>query len=100
MHQLDNNMAQSPPNSRRKEEPADMTVREWSLKARMVSRENTRSRRFSSSYITSFREDSRSFRTNITISSTASSPGYNLKGNNNIHISSAVNHLIVYDLIA
>ncbi|XP_057481360.1 uncharacterized protein LOC130768342 [Actinidia eriantha] len=54
----------------------DFDLREWAVKTKMVSRENTKSRRFSASYITSFREDTRSFRSNITISSTASSPGY------------------------
>lgn len=73
-------MAQSPLNSRPRDELAESNLREWTLKARMISRENTKSRRFSSSYIRSFREDSRSFRSNITISSsTASSPGYNLR---------------------
>ncbi|GJZ92203.1 hypothetical protein Tco_0664268 [Tanacetum coccineum] len=55
-------------------------LKEWGVKARMISRENTMSRRFSSSYITSFREDAcKSFRSNFTISSTASSPGYTRK---------------------
>ncbi|XP_057491434.1 uncharacterized protein LOC130777181 [Actinidia eriantha] len=57
----------------------DFNLRDWAVKAKMVSRENTNSRRFSASYIRSFREDTRSFRSNITISSTASSPGYTLK---------------------
>ncbi|XP_050230558.1 uncharacterized protein LOC126679551 isoform X2 [Mercurialis annua] len=57
----------------------DFSLREWGLKAQ-ISRENTRSRRFSGSHIRSFREDAaRSFRSSITISSTASSPGYPLK---------------------
>ncbi|KAL8123856.1 uncharacterized protein LOC141717862 isoform X2 [Apium graveolens] len=72
-------MAQSPLNSRRPSDITETNQREWSLRARMISRENTRSRRFSASYIASLREDSRSFRSNFTISSTASSPGYNLK---------------------
>lgn len=72
-------MAQSPLNSRRPSDITESNQREWSLRARMISRENTRSRRFSASYIASLREDSRSFRSNFTISSTASSPGYNLK---------------------
>lgn len=68
--------------SRRQDEPSsDFNLREWALKARMISRENTNSRRFSASNIRSFREDTRSFRSNITISSTASSPGYPLRGN-------------------
>ncbi|KAJ6364829.1 hypothetical protein OIU76_029740 [Salix suchowensis] len=53
-------------------------LREWAFKAQN-SRENTRSRRFSGSNIRSFREDARSFRSNTTISSTASSPGYSLR---------------------
>ncbi|KAE9449434.1 hypothetical protein C3L33_18667, partial [Rhododendron williamsianum] len=59
----------------------DFNLREWALKAKMVSRENTHSRRFSApSFRSSFREDpNKSFRSNITISSTASSPGYTLK---------------------
>ncbi|PHU00984.1 hypothetical protein BC332_30771 [Capsicum chinense] len=47
------------------------------LKAK-ISRENTNSRRFSASYI-SFREDAKSFRSNILISSIVSSPGYTLR---------------------
>ncbi|KAF9618260.1 hypothetical protein IFM89_000895 [Coptis chinensis] len=60
--------------SRRFEEP-EFNVREWGLKAR-ISRENTKSRRFSASHLTSFREETRSFRSNVSFSSTASSPGY------------------------
>ncbi|KAK9272903.1 hypothetical protein L1049_003282 [Liquidambar formosana] len=69
-------MEQSSLNSRRRDEP-EFNLREWAVKAR-ISRENTNSRRFSASNIirSSFREDARSFRSNITISSTASSPGY------------------------
>ncbi|CAI9110707.1 OLC1v1010775C1 [Oldenlandia corymbosa var. corymbosa] len=63
--------------SRRRDDP-EFNLKEWALKAR-ISRENTGSRRFSASNIRSFREDARSFRSNITISSTASSPGYTLK---------------------
>ncbi|XWS46401.1 hypothetical protein CRYUN_Cryun14cG0062700 [Craigia yunnanensis] len=70
-------MEQSSYCSRRHDEP-EFNLREWGLKAR-ISRENTTSRRYSASYIRSFREDARSFRSNITISSTASSPGYSLK---------------------
>ncbi|PHT48352.1 hypothetical protein CQW23_12560 [Capsicum baccatum] len=44
-----------------------------------ISRENTNSRRFSASYIGSFREDAKCFRSNIPISSTVSSPGYTLR---------------------
>ncbi|CBI16854.3 hypothetical protein VitviT2T_021931 [Vitis vinifera] len=54
----------------------EFNLREWARKAR-ISRENTTSRRFSASNIR--REDTRSFRSNITISSTASSPGYTLR---------------------
>ncbi|KAL7608277.1 hypothetical protein Lser_V15G12491 [Lactuca serriola] len=58
----------------------DQNFKEVGVKARMISRDNTISRRFSSSRITSFREDAcKSFRSNFTISSTASSPGYTLK---------------------
>ncbi|KAH9622735.1 hypothetical protein KSS87_018578 [Heliosperma pusillum] len=58
----------------------EFNLKEWHLRAR-ISKENTsNSRRYSSSYIRSFREDSsRSFRSNFTISSTASSPGYHNK---------------------
>ncbi|KAK4834689.1 hypothetical protein QYF36_026873 [Acer negundo] len=60
----------------RASEETEFNLREWGLKAR-ISRETTISRRFSASNITSFREDTcRSFRSNFTISSTASSPGY------------------------
>ncbi|XP_059670567.1 uncharacterized protein LOC132316077 isoform X2 [Cornus florida] len=72
-------MEQSPlstSTSRRRDEP-EFNLREWALKSR-ISRENTRSRRFSASNIIR-REDTRSFRSNITISSTPSSPGYSLK---------------------
>ncbi|XP_022769636.1 uncharacterized protein LOC111313237 [Durio zibethinus] len=70
-------MERSSFSSRRYDEP-EFNLREWGLKAR-ISRENTTSRRYSASYIRSFREDARSFRSNITISSTASSPGYSFK---------------------
>ncbi|MED6106079.1 hypothetical protein PIB30_001473 [Stylosanthes scabra] len=63
--------------SRRRDE-SEFNLREWGMKGR-ISRENTNSRRYSGSYMRSFREDTRSFRSNITISSTASSPGYPLK---------------------
>ncbi|XP_031255870.1 uncharacterized protein LOC116113849 [Pistacia vera] len=56
----------------------DFNLREWAFKARL-SRDNTNSRRFSASHIRSFREDAPSFRSNFTISSTASSPGYTLR---------------------
>ncbi|KAH7532884.1 hypothetical protein FEM48_Zijuj04G0069900 [Ziziphus jujuba var. spinosa] len=70
-------MEKSPYTSRRREE-AEFNLREWGAKAR-ISRENTNSRRYSASYIRSFREDATSFRSSITISSTASSPGYCLR---------------------
>ncbi|XP_019173087.1 PREDICTED: junctional sarcoplasmic reticulum protein 1-like [Ipomoea nil] len=62
------------------EEQPEFNFSDWGLKAK-ITRENTNSRRFSASYITSFREEyaNKSFRSNLTISSTASSPGYNLK---------------------
>ncbi|XP_004304143.1 PREDICTED: uncharacterized protein LOC101293803 [Fragaria vesca subsp. vesca] len=71
-------MEESPFSSRGRDEP-EFSLRDWAVKARGISRENTNSRRFSASYIRSFREDTRSFRSNITISSTASSPGYALR---------------------
>ncbi|ESQ41589.1 hypothetical protein EUTSA_v10014096mg [Eutrema salsugineum] len=58
-----------------------MNLREWDRRARLI-RENPTSRRFSASYVGSFREDHHksSFRTNFNnISSTVSSPGYTLK---------------------
>ncbi|KAJ8442521.1 hypothetical protein Cgig2_022404 [Carnegiea gigantea] len=63
--------------SRRPDEQ-EFSLKEWHLRAR-ITRGNTLSRRYSGSYIRSFREDSRSFRSNFTISSTASSPGYLIK---------------------
>lgn len=63
---------------RRHDEP-EFNLREWALKARNISRTNTSSRRFSAPNITSFRElETKSFRSNTTITSTASSPGYTL----------------------
>ncbi|KAH8511241.1 hypothetical protein H0E87_008697 [Populus deltoides] len=70
-------LEQSPYTISQRGEETEFNLREWAFKAQ-TSRENTRSRRFSGSYIRSFREDARSFRSNITISSTASSPGYSL----------------------
>ncbi|KAF9663959.1 hypothetical protein SADUNF_Sadunf17G0106300 [Salix dunnii] len=71
-------MEQSPyTNFQRRDEP-EFNLREWAFRAQ-ISGENTRSRRFSGSNIRSFREDARSVRSNITISSTASSPGYSLR---------------------
>ncbi|KAL3637818.1 hypothetical protein CASFOL_018266 [Castilleja foliolosa] len=58
---------------------SDFSLKEWALKAK-ISRTNTSSRRYSESNLRSFRENALSFRSNITISSTASSPGYTLKG--------------------
>ncbi|XP_014506742.1 uncharacterized protein LOC106766524 isoform X2 [Vigna radiata var. radiata] len=60
------------------DDDSDFNFTEWGAKAR-ISRENSKSRRYSASYIRTFREDTRSFRSNITISSTASSPGYPFK---------------------
>lgn len=67
--------------SRKQDEP-EFNLREWALKAKL-NREKTNSRRYSASYIRSFREETKSFRSNVTISSTASSPGYTLRGMNN-----------------
>ncbi|KAG4175081.1 hypothetical protein ERO13_A11G162400v2 [Gossypium hirsutum] len=64
--------------SRRNEEQPEFDLREWGLKAR-IRHENTVSRRYSGSYIRNFRENTSSFRSNFTISSTASSPGCSLK---------------------
>ncbi|TKY46542.1 hypothetical protein E2542_SST28586 [Spatholobus suberectus] len=64
--------------SSRKQDDSEFNLTQWAVKAR-ISRENSKSRRYSASYIRSFREETRSFRSNITISSTASSPGYPLK---------------------
>jgi len=71
---------QSSPYSSMKQDDSEFNLTEWGLKSRIISRENTKSRRYSASIIRSIREDSKSFRSNITISSTASSPGYSLKG--------------------
>ncbi|KAL0843156.1 hypothetical protein Bca101_016401 [Brassica carinata] len=67
----------------RGDEPEFMNLREWDRRARLI-REKQTSRRFSASYVGSFREldhhKSSSIRTNFNnISSTASSPGYTLK---------------------
>ncbi|KAF8407852.1 hypothetical protein HHK36_006989 [Tetracentron sinense] len=70
---------EQPPLSYRRQDELPLNLREWNLKAH-ISRENTKSRRFSAaSNIRSFREETRPIRSNITISSTASSPGYNLR---------------------
>ncbi|XP_012568868.1 uncharacterized protein [Cicer arietinum] len=69
------------PYSSRRRDESEFNLREWTVKAR-ISREsnnNNNSRRYSGSYIRSFREDTKSQRSNITISSTASSPGYPFK---------------------
>ncbi|KAF5727601.1 hypothetical protein HS088_TW22G01297 [Tripterygium wilfordii] len=58
--------------------PQEFNLGQWALKAQ-AARGNTNSRRFSASYIERVREEARSFRSNRTISSTASSPGYNLR---------------------
>ncbi|KAK4710237.1 hypothetical protein R3W88_004750 [Solanum pinnatisectum] len=62
----------------RKQDESEFNLREWALKAKL-NREKTNSRRYSASYIRSFREEAKSFRSNVTISSTASSPGYTLR---------------------
>ncbi|KAM3250167.1 putative protein isoform X1 [Capsicum chacoense] len=62
----------------RKQDESEFNLREWALKAKL-NREKTNSRRYSASYIRSFREEAKSFRSNVTISSTASSPGYALR---------------------
>jgi len=67
------------PYSSRRRDESEFNLREWNVKAR-ISRESTNSRRYSGSYMRSFREETRSFRSHITVSSTASSPGYPLKG--------------------
>lgn len=72
--------------SRRNEEQPEFNLREWGLKAR-IRHENTVSRRYSGSYIRNFRENTSSFRSNFTISSTASSPGCSLKGTSLVHLS-------------
>ncbi|XP_027351444.1 uncharacterized protein LOC113862563 [Abrus precatorius] len=64
--------------SSRRRDDSEFNLTEWAVKGR-INRENTNSRRYSGSYMRSFREDTRSFRSNITISSTVSSPGYHLK---------------------
>ncbi|KEH25329.1 hypothetical protein MtrunA17_Chr6g0457141 [Medicago truncatula] len=70
---------QPSPYSSMKQDDSEFNITEWGVKSRIISRENTKSRRYSASIIRSIREDSKSFRSNITISSTASSPGYTLK---------------------
>ncbi|KAK4360567.1 hypothetical protein RND71_019519 [Anisodus tanguticus] len=62
----------------RKQDESDFNFREWAIKAKL-SREKNNSRRHSASYIRSFREEAKSFRSNVIISSTASSPGYTLR---------------------
>ncbi|KAG8384065.1 hypothetical protein BUALT_Bualt04G0079300 [Buddleja alternifolia] len=71
-------MEQSSFGSRRHNEEPDFNLKEWALKAK-ITRENTNSRRFSASNLNSFRDDAKSFRSNINISSTASSPGYTIR---------------------
>ncbi|CAO2825439.1 unnamed protein product [Amaranthus hypochondriacus] len=57
----------------------EFNLKEWHLRAR-ISRDNPSSRRYSASYIRSFQEESRTpFKSNFTISSTASSPGCHVK---------------------
>ncbi|KAL3630326.1 hypothetical protein CASFOL_023310 [Castilleja foliolosa] len=64
--------------SKRHNEPDEFDLKEWTLKAK-IGRENTNSRRFSASNLKSFRENEKCFRSNITISSTVSSPGYTIR---------------------
>ncbi|KAJ7971199.1 putative LuxR family transcriptional regulator [Quillaja saponaria] len=71
-------MEGTPSNSSTRQDESEFILREWSLKPRMA-RDNMNSRRFSASCIRSFREDTRSFRSSMTLSSTASSPGYPLR---------------------
>ncbi|AAF32457.1 unknown protein [Arabidopsis thaliana] len=59
-------------------EELEFNLREWARQGHLT-REDQSSRRFSASCIRSFREDHKSCTTNVTISSTASSPGYSLK---------------------
>ncbi|XP_041998000.1 uncharacterized protein LOC121747912 [Salvia splendens] len=58
---------------------SDFNLNEWGVRARRISRENTKSRRFSASNLKSLREEAASFRSNVTVSSTASSPGYTIR---------------------
>uniref|UniRef100_A0A2P2J876 Uncharacterized protein n=1 Tax=Rhizophora mucronata TaxID=61149 RepID=A0A2P2J876_RHIMU len=71
-------MEQFPSGSSRRRVEQELSVREQALRAR-IGRENSKSGRFLASHIRSFREDGRSFGSNVTISSTASSPGYTLR---------------------
>ncbi|XP_031398869.1 uncharacterized protein LOC116209381 isoform X2 [Punica granatum] len=74
-----------------REDNPEFNLRDWDSKASRISRQTTNSRRFSASNITGLREDPcRSFRSNITISSTASSPGYPFKA---LQAKSAYNNL-------
>jgi hypothetical protein len=73
-------MQPSSPYNSMKQDHSEFNLTEWGMKSRIISRENTKSRRYSASIIRSFREDTKSFRTNIIFSSTSSSPGYTLKG--------------------
>ncbi|KAL6513017.1 hypothetical protein OROHE_019807 [Orobanche hederae] len=75
---MTNTTEQSSLGTTQQDEP-DFSLKEKGLKAK-ISRENTRSPRFSESNLKIFRESAKSFRSNVTISSTASSPGYTLKG--------------------
>ncbi|PIN08885.1 hypothetical protein CDL12_18539 [Handroanthus impetiginosus] len=56
----------------------NFNLKEWSLKAE-ISCENRKSRRLSGSILRTSREEERSFRSNVTISSTSSSPGYTVR---------------------
>ncbi|KAI4321298.1 hypothetical protein MLD38_034699 [Melastoma candidum] len=58
------------------DDETEFSLKEWDVRARIVGRQNTGSRRFSASNVRTLREEARSFRSNFTVSSTASSPGY------------------------
>ncbi|KAE8695250.1 hypothetical protein F3Y22_tig00110729pilonHSYRG00160 [Hibiscus syriacus] len=64
--------------SRRNDEQSEFSLKEWDLKAR-IRPENTVSRRYSGSYLGNSREITSSFRSNFTISSATSSPGWSFK---------------------
>ncbi|PIA39629.1 hypothetical protein AQUCO_02600229v1 [Aquilegia coerulea] len=59
-------------------EPDNFSLKDWAMKA-IISRDNTKSRRYSATNIRSFREETKSFRSTTTISSTVSSPGYTFR---------------------
>ncbi|XP_028775908.1 uncharacterized protein LOC114732740 isoform X1 [Neltuma alba] len=72
-------MEASPNYSSKTSESSEFSLREWELKAQRNG-VRTKSRRYSASYIRSFNDETRSFRSsNITFSSAASSPAYTFK---------------------